>query len=87
MAAPLPEHIDPIKSWMMQPPSAASPMDLQVLSQPPLALPPVEDISPALESHLASALASLDESQLGPDPFERSALLGFEIPAVGSTSQ
>lgn len=69
----------------MHPPSTSSPMDLQILpqEQPPL-LSPVEDISLAPKSYLASALQCLEESQQGPDLFEGSALSGFGLPAVGS---
>lgn len=48
----LPDPIHPFETWVMRPLSAASPMDLQVSSQTPLAFLPLKDISPAPGSHL-----------------------------------
>lgn len=81
---PAEQNHDPFEMCVMRPHSASSPMDLRVpppsLAQP---LQPLENISPPPASHLASALASLEDLQ-PPDPFEGSALLGFGLPAVGS---
>lgn len=68
------------ETCVMQPQPASSPMDLCFNQPAPPGLPPVEDISPPPESHRASALTSLEEFQVGPDPFEGSALSGFGLP-------
>lgn len=70
----------------MQP--ALAPVDLRVPSAQLPDLPLMEDISPPPQSHLASALASLEDSASSVpsprDPLEGSGLSGFGLLAVWS---
>lgn len=71
---------DPLETCVMRPPPTSSPMDLRVPQQIlSAALPPIKDISPPPESHLASALTSLEGFQMGPYPFVGSDLSGLDF--------
>lgn len=77
---------DPFGSCVMQP--DPDPMDLHMAPSHVSDLPLVEDISTPPPSHLASSLASMEDStsSVSPprDPFEGSGLSGFGLLAVTS---